>query len=253
MFDLFRGRRRRRLLERTSIPEESWSGAVADVPLLQRLDGETLGRLRGLALLFLHEKRIEAAGDLELDDRKRVRIAALACLPILELGIDAYSTFSSVIVYPGEFLVRDREYVDEDGVAHVGDDVLSGEAWEQGPVVLAWSEIEASGIGEGFNVVAHEFTHKLDLLDGAIDGIPPLHSDMSSADWTAAFRCAYESLRAQLDRDEDTWLDPYAAEDPAEFLAVCAEMFFDVPEELAREYPAVYAQLRAFFRQDPAR
>jgi Mlc titration factor MtfA (ptsG expression regulator) len=252
MFGLLRNRRRRRVLARASIPEALWAATVASTPALARLDGDARRRLRELALLFLHEKRIEAAGGLPLDEGMKVHIAALACLPILELGIDCYDGFVSVIIYPDEFLVRNREHEDEDGVVHSGDDILSGEAWEQGPVILAWREVEASGLGEGFNVVAHEFAHKLDLLDGAFDGMPPLHATMRAADWIEAFQTAYDDLRARLDRGEETWLDPYAAEEPAEFFAVCTEMFFDVPEELRVEYPALYAQLRAFFKQDPA-
>ena len=129
-----------------------------------------------------------------LDEAKCVRIAAMACLPILELGFDAYAAVRSVVVHPDEFVVRDRTYEDEDGVVHTGDDVLSGEAWEQGPVVLAWSEIEESGRGEGFNVVVHEFVHKLDMLGGEADGVPPLHGDMRVPEWVAAFDAAYDDL-----------------------------------------------------------
>ena len=246
---MFKGWRRRRIQSRYSIPDELWAGAVAAVPALARLDAQRQQRLRTLTLLFLHEKRFEPARGFVLDDEKRVRIAALACLPILELGFDAYAGFASVIVYPDEFVVRDRTYEDEDGVVHTGDDVLSGEAWEQGPVILAWSEVEASGRGEGFNVVVHEFAHKLDMLSGEADGVPPLHSGMRVPEWVAAFDAAYDDLVDQLERGEEPWLDPYAAEDPAEFFAVCAELFFDVPERLRSEYPDVYAQLARFFKQ----
>jgi len=253
MFALLRNRRRRRVLTRAAIPDSLWNATLAATPVLARLDSESQQRLRDLALLFLHEKRFEAAGGLHLEESMRIRIAALACLPILELGIDSYDGFQSVIVYPDEFLVRDREYVDDDGVVHSSDDVLSGEAWEQGPVILAWKEVEASGHGDGFNVVAHEFAHKLDLLDGTFDGMPPLHAGMRAKEWIAAFQAAYDDLRARLERGEETWLDPYASEEPAEFFAVCTEMFFDVPEEFRTEYPMLYAQLSAFYKQDPAR
>jgi Mlc titration factor MtfA (ptsG expression regulator) len=203
-------------------------------------------------LVFLHEKHFEPVRGMTLDAAQSLRIAALACLPILELGMDAYRGFASVVVHPDEFIVRDREYEDEDGVVHTGDDVLSGESWEQGPVVLAWSEVEASGRGEGYNVVVHEFVHKLDMLSGEADGVPPLHSGMRVPEWVAAFDAAYEDLVAQLERGMDPWLDPYAAEDPAEFFAVCAEMFFDLPERFRQEYPDVYVQLARFFKQDPA-
>jgi Mlc titration factor MtfA (ptsG expression regulator) len=112
--------------------------------------------------------------------------------------------------------------------------------------------VEASGRGEGFNVVVHEFAHKLDMLSGEADGVPPLHSGMRVPEWVAAFDAAYDDLVDRLDRGEDPWLDPYAAEDSAEFFAVCAEMFFDVPDRLHAEYSDVYDQLARFFKQDPA-
>ncbi len=251
MFALTKRSRRRRILAERSIPAALWEDTIANIASLSCLDEDELRRLHDLALIFLHEKSLEPATEFELDDVMRVRIAALACRPVLELGLDSYSGFLSVIVHPGEFVVRGREYEDEAGVVHVGDDVLSGEAWEQGPVVLGWDEVLASGRGDGFDVVAHEFAHKLDLLDGAVNGVPPLHRGMSSAAWIQTFQQAYDELGASLERGEDTWLDPYAAEDPGEFFAVCSEMFFDVPAELHEHHPKIYTQLAAFYRQDP--
>jgi len=248
---LFKNWRRKRVLARESISDALWDGALAASPALRRLSADELARLRALALLFLHEKRFEPARGFAVTDEMRVRIGTLACLPILNLGIGSYDAFTSIIVYPDEFLVRDREVVDEDGVVHTGDDLLSGEAWEQGPVLLAWSEVEQSGKGEGYNVVVHELAHKIDMLNGEVDGVPPLHAGMRLAEWSAAFDEAYESLLDQLERDEEPWLDPYAAEDPAEFFAVCSEMFFDVPERFAEEYRGVYEQLAAFYKQRP--
>src|SRR5438045_3951937 len=113
--------RRRRVLSRHSIPDALWAATVAAVPAFLRLRADQQQRLRDLALLFLHEKQFEPARGMVLDDAKRLRIAALACLPILELGLDAYAGFRSIVVHPDEFLVRDREYEDEPGVVHVGD------------------------------------------------------------------------------------------------------------------------------------
>lgn len=248
---MFKNWRRKRVLARESISDALWDGALAASPALRRLSADELARLRALALLFLHEKRFEPARGFAVTDEMRVRIGTLACLPILNLGIGSYDAFTSIVVYPDEFLVRDREVVDEDGVVHTGDDLLSGEAWEQGPVLLAWSEVEQSGKGEGYNVVVHELAHKIDMLNGEVDGVPPLHAGMRLAEWSAAFDEAYESLLDQLERDEEPWLDPYAAEDPAEFFAVCSEMFFDVPERFAEEYRGVYEQLAAFYKQRP--
>jgi Mlc titration factor MtfA (ptsG expression regulator) len=244
--------RRARILARFGVSDEVWIEATSGLVLGRRLDGDRERRLRELVAFFLHAKRLEPAGGLQLDDTMRARLAALACEPILELGLPSLDGFRSLVVHPAEFVVRDREEVDEDGVVHVGDDVLCGEAWDRGPVVLAWDEVEASGRGTGYNVVAHEIAHKLDLLSGAVNGLPPLHEGMRREEWTRAFGAAYDDLLLQLDRGREPWIDPYAAEDPGEFFAVCTEIFFDVPAEFARRYPLVYAQLAAFFKQDPA-
>jgi len=252
VFQIIKNRRRRRILATESIPETLWNAAVGAVPVLRTLDDDERARLRDLALLFLHEKRLEPAGGLVLDDEMAVRLAALACLPILELGLDCYDGFAAVIVYPDEFVVPGREHVDDAGVVHIADDILSGEAWDFGPVILAWADVAASGQGDGYNVVAHEFAHKLDLLDGAVNGVPPLHRDMRVAEWTETFQAAYDDLVEQVERGEETWIDPYAAENPGEFFAVCSELFFDVPLDLQIAYPALYRQLAAYYRQDPA-
>ena len=57
---------------------------------------------------------------------------------------------------------------------------------------------------------------------------------------------------SDLDRDRETWLDPYAAEHPSEFFAVVSERFFVEAGETRRRYPDVYEQLKRFYRQDPA-
>lgn len=249
---MFRNWRRRRLLANHSIPDGLWEAAFAASPALGWLDPGARRRLRDLTLLFLHEKSLEPARGLALTDTMRLRIGILACQPILHLGLDCYDAFASVIIYPDAFVVRDREYEDEDGVVHRGDDVLTGEAWEQGPVLLSWPDVAASGVGEGYNVVAHEFAHKLDMLDGAANGFPPLHAGMDAAAWEAAFDAAFADLSRRVDAGEDPWIDPYAVQDPAEFFAVMSELFFDVPADLKAEYPAVYRELGLFYRQAPA-
>lgn len=252
MFESLRRWRRRRIASKHSIPDDEWQALVDEAPVIARLGDDARRRLRELTLLFLHEKRFVPAGGLDLTPRMRLRTAALACLPVLELGLDWYDDFKSVIVYPAEFVVPGRSWVDDDGIEHTGDDVLSGEAWEQGGVILAWDDVAASGHGTGYNVVVHECSHKLDMQDGAANGMPPLHRGMDPGAWTDAFSEAWSAMQAALDTGETPWLDPYAAEDPSEFFAVCCEAFFETPRELRDRMPGVHAQLAAFFRQDPA-
>jgi Mlc titration factor MtfA (ptsG expression regulator) len=128
---------------------------------------------------------------------------------------------------------------------------LSGEAWAGGPLVLSWDDVLHSGSGQGYNVAIHEFAHKLDMKNGAVDGLPPLPVGMSVAEWAAVFNRAYADFCRRADGDEDTAIDPYAAESPAEFFAVLSEAFFEMPDVLHGDYPAVYEQLKRFYRQDP--
>jgi len=235
--------RRQRVLARHRIDDALWARATQGLSFLPATP-----KLRELVLLFLAEKEFAGAHGLELTDEMRVSIAAQACLPILELGLDWYRGWRGIVVYPGDFRVR-RTEVDEDGVVHEWDDELAGEAMPGGPVVLSW---DALARDPQINVVIHEFAHKLDMLNGTADGVPPLHTGMDRAAWIGAFEEAYEGFCDAVDRDKDTWLDPYAAEHLSEFFAVISEAFFREPRETRRRYPDVYDQLRAFYRQDPA-
>ncbi len=234
--------RRRRVLRRHRIDDALWREATQRLAFIPQTP-----KLRSLALLFLAEKQFSGAHGLELTDAMRVSIAAQACLPILELGLDWYAGFSGIVVYPGDFRVR-RTETDEDGVVHEWDDELAGEAMPGGPVVLSW---DATANDPAMNVVIHEFAHKLDMLNGEADGLPPLHAGMDRAAWAGAFEEAYEGFCDAVERGRDTWLDPYAAEHRSEFFAVISEAFFEDPAETRRRYPDVYDQLRLFYRQDP--
>jgi Mlc titration factor MtfA (ptsG expression regulator) len=247
----FKNWRRQKILERESVPEDVWREAIAALPLLRGLSPEEIDRLRELVILFLHDKTFSSAAGLELTDRIRLIIAAQACLLVLNLGLDYYAGWKEVIVYPDEFIPR-HEYTDEAGVVHISRDPLMGESWLQGPVILSAEDAQRSGRCDGVNVVIHEFAHKLDMLNGEPNGFPPLHRGMSAREWTRDFTGAYEDFRRRVEADEETEIDPYAAENPGEFFAVLTEAFFETPHAVKRNYPAVYRQLAAFYRQDPA-
>lgn len=218
--------------------------------MLDRLSASEKERLRQLATLFIHEKVFELSGGIELTDTMRIRIAALACLPILHLDLDWYSGWTSIVVFPTEF-VRPREAVDDIGVMHEWEETVGGEAWELGPVILSWADVEASGQGDGYNVVIHEMAHKLDMLNGPCDGFPPLHRNMAASQWSNVFSDAFDDFNSRLDRGEHTRIDPYAGESPAEFFAVLSEYFFELPDLLETAYPEVYSLLIRFYRVAP--
>jgi hypothetical protein len=240
--------RRLRAPAESTIDEAHWTRLRRRLPLLDGMDASDLARLRKMGGHFLAGKSVYGARGLEVDSDMQLLIAAQACLPVLNLGLEAYASWQDVIVYPDEF-VPVLEWVDEAGVQHRRAEPRIGEAWARGPLILSWEDVKAGGRGDGFNVVIHECAHKLDMLDGDANGCPPLHAGMSRADWHTAWSDAFEAFRAQPQRM--AWVDPYAAESPEEFFAVLSEAFFELPWEVRGALPEVYRQLLAFYRWEP--
>jgi len=245
MFKRFRDWQNRRIIQRFPVREAQWQAAFAQLPLLGTLSDEERRRLRELVPLFLHRKSLEPAQGLVLDDHKVLVIALQACLPILELGLDWYDGWVSIVVYPEAFR-QQRIRMDDYGVVHRSEDALSGEAWSRGEVILSWADSEYAGEIDGHNLVIHEFAHKLDMQNGVANGFPPLHPGMDAHRWSRVFSHAYENFRHHPHHG----IDPYAGTDPAEFFAVLSEVFFERPQLLRHHYPEVYELLRQFYRQD---
>ncbi|RMG54187.1 MAG: zinc-dependent peptidase [Gammaproteobacteria bacterium] len=239
-------------LQRGRIPVRLWQAVTRDLHALRGLSEPEDVRLRALASLFLREKTISGAGALEPDERMRTEIAALASLPILELDLGWYDGWHEVVVYDETFVVEHEE-MDTYGVVHRVRRPLAGESWGEGPVILSWGDWqhERAQPGSGHNVIIHEFAHKLDMRNGAANGMPPLHPDMERRAWTETFTAAWERLQHRLEHHHKPWIDPYAATAPAEFFAVASEVFFEAPWRMHEHEPALYAQMRQFYRQDP--
>lgn len=261
--DRLRGRAHR---PRTPLPDALWHHTLTNCPFLTQYSGAELARLRELAALFLEDKEFHGAQGLTITDTMAVTIAAQACLPVLYLGPGAqalrwYDDFVGIVVHPDEVLAR-REVVDEDGVVHVYDEPLAGEAMPEGPVMLSWHDVSASSSETGYNVVIHEFVHKLDLRDGRADGCPPLpagfmdcaSSGAARAHWLDTLQAVYEDFREAVIRaerfgTEAPWLDPYGAEAIDEFFAVACEAYFVNRSRFSREFPALLPLFDAFFRR----
>lgn len=232
-----------------TIPDSLWSQALAQLPYCQTLDRHAQARLRRLTATFLRTKTFEGAAGLVPTDLMRVRIAVQACVLILNLDFDYYDGWHAVILYPGDFRVH-KEEIDANGVVHRWQEDLSGEAWEQGPVILSWDTAAAPTDGQS-NIVLHEFAHKLDMSHGRADGVPRLPAGISGNDWQRDFQAAYQAFCDKVDRDQPVRIDDYAAENPAEFFAVLSEAFFLNPKIVRTDFPGVYRQLAGFYRQDP--
>lgn len=237
-----------------AISSALWENVERQLPFLATLGDSDRTRLRELAVRFLTSKEWTGAAGLVLTAEIQLSISLQACLLILNLGLDRYEGLAGIVVYPGDFLIP-RQLMDDDGIVHEFVDSVLGEAWEGGPVLLSWTT-DQDVPADGINVVIHEFAHVIDMADGSADGTPALHEGMSRQKWISDMQAAYDDFcrRDSPDRNENrnATIDPYAAENPAEFFAVCSETFFQAPLALQQAYPAVYVQLMTYYRQDPS-
>jgi Mlc titration factor MtfA (ptsG expression regulator) len=237
------------IASRPEITDAAWDALMSRSRIFASLDATDRMRLRELAARFLARKTFTAAAGHALTDGQRLAIAALACLPVLHLGFDWLGGWREVIVYPGEFRVKREHHDERTGVVTEGEDELIGEAWERGPVILSWADVatDMKQPFDGFNVVAHEIAHKLDMLDGAMNGVPRLPRGIARREWIQTMQSSYDALVRAVDRGLKTLIDPYAAESADEYFACASELHFSDPETLGRESPAVAALLARFY------
>lgn len=210
-------------------------------------------RLEERTKRFVAGTRWEAARDFAMTDEIRVLIAAQVCL--LTLGFDDdEDPFAggrrTVIVHPSTMVFSGTRHTDTPGVVATGPTHLDGEAHHRGPVLLSWRAVRSESLHprRGRNVVFHEFAHQLDMLDGTVDGTPPIDDEDFRARWVDVCTREFRSIRD----DDEHLLRDYAGADPGEFFAVATEVFFTRPGELREEHAELYALLTEFYRQDPA-
>ena len=67
-----------------------------------------------------------------------------------------------------------------------------------------------------------------------------------------ALYAQFERFRfADFKKNPKPGIDRYGATNPAEFLAVLSEVFFERPQDLYDAYPHIYQLFTDFFRQNP--
>ena len=248
---LLEGLRRKRLA-RTPFPPQ-WRDILRQrVPFFRQMPADLQLQLKKQIQIFIAAKRFVGCDGLEVSDEMRVAIAAQACLLILNRPDHHFSTVKEILVYPAPFIV-DREAADEFGLVHQNSEVLSGESWAHGQVVLSWPDVlqGAENPADGRNVVIHEFAHQLDQEKGYANGAPGVLSRQRRDGWSQVMNREFRALKRQVRNHEESFLDPYGATDPAEFFAVITETFFEQPHEMAAEHPELYAELRNLYRIEP--
>ena len=246
-------KRRREELRRTLLSAERRAIIRRNVPYVATLSDDDQRELEGHMQVFLAEKTFEGCGGLAITDEIKLTVAAQACLLLLHRESDYYPELTSILVYPGAYVVKNTRQRIGDLVVE-SDQVRLGESWVRGAVVLAWDAVQhgAANPRDGRNVVIHEFAHQLDAEDGAMNGAPDLGRRSSYAAWARALGAEYDELLERVAAHKPTDIDAYGATSPAEFFAVVTEAFFETGGQLQREHPELYGVLRDFYQQDPA-
>lgn len=254
MITSFFKRRRRSRLRAQRFPETWKSIVTRNLPIFMRLSPTDQAELLGHVHVFLAEKHFEGCGGLELTDEIRVTIAAQACLLLLHRETDYYPELLSILVYPSAYIAHEDRYLGGNIWEQGEDDRLGHTGRRMGSLVLAWDEAKrgAADPSDGANLVLHEFAHQLDFEDYKTDGAPALKTRAEYLTWARVMNREFQALRTADEMRMPSVLDTYGAKNPPEFFAVATEAFFERPLALRAKQPDLYAQLAAFYCQDPA-
>jgi MtfA peptidase len=246
---LLRVRRLRRAAA-TPLSDSRIALLTRNVPIRARLPAELRQRLDGLVNAFVAEKSFVGCNGLSVTDEMRVTIAAHACALVLGRPHDLYPALQSILVYPTPFWV-DEEDADDVGVVTRRRRVLSGQAWDASRIIVSWEDVTeaADAASSGYNLVLHEFAHHLEY-EGR--GLAEPGGSRRLEAWRSELQDEFERLLEAVDGGEDTFLDPYAAEDESEFFAVASEEYFERPVMLRKSHPTLYRLLQEFYGLDPA-
>ncbi|WP_133471284.1 zinc-dependent peptidase [Paraglaciecola marina] len=223
----------------------------ADFPLYSRLPDELQQTLKQHIQIFLDEKEIVGRDGFVITDQVRVLIAAQACVLILKRPGNYYPGFQSILVYPDTYQADSTR---TDGMLHITDtSTRAGESWHRGPIVLAWSHViqGARDSRDGRNVVMHEFAHKLDEENAAMDGLPMLPTAAQYKAWSEVLNAEFKVQQQKWAEGVDDVIDTYGATSPAEFFAVVTETFFEKPHPLENHHPKLYEQFKQCYLVDP--
>jgi Mlc titration factor MtfA (ptsG expression regulator) len=241
-----------------------------------------------MARVFASEKNFEAArapdgSAFAVAEHMKLVVGVQACWLLVGMHLDPFRdaifpNVSTIIVYPGAYWstqpVQGPGGVVTEGRANLGEAHDGTGIAARGPVLLSWPDAleggrnsdsilspQATGDGQlvvnahdlrrlGHNLVLHEFAHKLDMLDGVVDGTPPIPIECAegkAALWSDVMNAAFSQLRSDAARGSPTILDTYGAQNPGEFFAVSVEMFFMQPRVLAWRHPELFEALACVF------
>ena len=244
--------KRRSRLRRRPLPQGVEEILSRNVALYSRLPDDLREQLHGHVNVFLDEKRFLGVGGQEITSEVAITIAGTACMLLLNREPSYFPGFSSILVYPD---IYEADQVDYDGVVETRKrSRRAGESWHRGPIVLSWSSVLQGAVntGDGYNVVLHEFAHKLDEENSGTNGQPILHEAGHYQEWAQVLGQEYRSFADRVSRRKNKVIDEYGLTSPAEFFAVATESFFEEAVAMQRRLPELYEQLKKYYSVDPA-
>ncbi len=254
MFDWFKNRRRQRVIR---APAPDFWGELVDRHLWQfaGLTANEQTQLRETAAVIVAEKNWEGCDGFIVTESVKWITAAQIALTTLGLDRQFFDRVLSILLYPDAYQAKSQESPGS-GMVIEGEETLLGQAWYRGPVILTWPDVLAAGRGpnRGQHLVAHEFAHQLDMLNGrSADGIPPMKSNQQAERWIEIVERDYTRLCHDCQHGPRPLLDCYGATNKAEFFAVASEAFFQKPAALAARHAELFDAMSEYYGQDPRR
>ncbi|MFN7022124.1 MAG: zinc-dependent peptidase [Phycisphaerales bacterium] len=255
-------RRYRRKSALSAAPTLAESRTLAsNLAFWSRLTDAERDRLVKFARIIIREKNWEGCAGLELTDEIRLVIAAQAALLLLGQDLDpltdaVFPNVRTVLVYPSGFVAPTARQgpggVMTEGHSNLGEAHYMGQSG--GPIIVSWRHAHAGGLdgSDGRNLVLHEFAHKLDFLDGVVDGTPPLRSKDEYERWKRVMSAHFNDLVRRAAAGAPSLIDHYGATNPAEFFAVATEAFFERGAEMREHLPELYGVLRSYYGWETA-
>ena len=231
--------------------EEEHRNYLKKTPHYLNLSKEEREKIERSIIFFGGTKEFIGVG-LEITDEIKVIIAFYACLLLLhKTRTNCYDNVKTIIVYPNAVALENIQA--SNGIYAKEKFLIDGQATVN-TVVIIWHDAkkEAYHLRHN-NVIIHEFTHEMDLMSGAIDGVPPLERSKYDG-WIKEFYGDYKKLNKIVLKNRD-WgkyklLGSYASTNEAEFFAVVTERFFESPQSLKKHFPELYSELKEFFEID---
>lgn len=206
-------------------------------PYYNKLNNENRRRFELRLLIFMKSKKFIPMNGMILTERMKILISASAVQ--LTFGLSYYQLrhFYVIYVYPESYLYKHYKVK------------FRGHVSDLGSIHLSWNNFEKGYLfpDDGVNLGLHELMHALKVY--ALQ----YHVDFTFYDNNEILEKLARVEMQKMKTKPVEFLKNRLVNNRDEFLAVCAECFFELPQQFHNELPEVYASMRKLLNQDPLR